>query len=60
MNLMAIKPITSPSTMLLQGNEVPFKLEFQIFGTKKKKKKTRKLFSEYQLLEENNFPGNIL
>ena len=38
MNLMAIKPITSPSTMLLQGNEVPFKLEFQIFGTKKKKK----------------------
>ena len=57
MNLMAIKPITSPSTMLLQGNEVPFKLEFQIFGTKKK---TRKLFSEYQLLEENNFPGNIL
>lgn len=38
MNLMGIKPITTPSTMLLQGNEVPFKLEFQILGTKKKKK----------------------
>ena len=44
MTLMGIKPITSPSTMLLQGNEVPFKLEFQIFGTKKKKKKLENYF----------------
>lgn len=57
MNLMGIKPITTPSTMLLQGNEVPFKLEYQIFGTKKKK--TRKLFSGYQSLEDKTIPLEI-